>query len=123
MSTRIIKINRGDSFEFPMIITKKNSTEPYFLTINDALYFAILNPHQRFEDAIILQGYTKEEQNLETGEIIIKLTPQDTRCLTPGVYYYCVKLQIGGSLNDLGVREEPDEVRTIVERTKFIIHD
>lgn len=124
MSTKIIKINRGDSFEFPIVIpSSADKAKPQFLTINDAVYFALLNPHQRFEDAVILQGYTKEEQNQETGEILIKLTPQDTRSLTPGVYYYCIKLQIGGSLNDLGMREEPDEVRTILERTKFIINE
>ena len=58
MSTRIIKINRGDSFELPVVIPKKDDyTKPYFLTSRDALYFALMYPNQRFEDAIFVKGY------------------------------------------------------------------
>ena len=102
MSTKIIKINRGDSFEISVVITDKNdSTKPYILTGADALYFALMYPNQRFEEAIFVKGYTLEEQNFETGEVILKIVPNDTRTLTPGVYYYTVKLQRGGTLEVL----------------------
>lgn len=126
MSTNIIKINRGDSFEFfTRIPEKSNSLNNYMLRPTDALYFAILYPHKKFEDAILIKGYTgsDSEVNTETGEIKIKLTPRDTKCLVPGVYYYTTKLQIGGSLEDLGASIEPEEVRTIIERTKFIVNE
>ena len=124
MSTRIIKINRGDSFELPVIIPDKaDYTKPYFLTSKDALYFALMYPNQRFEEAIFVKGYTLEEQDVKTGEIIIKIVPNDTRALTPGVYYYTAKLQRGGTLEVLDDFDEPDEVRTIIERTKFIINE
>ncbi len=124
MSTRIIKINRGDSFELPVIIPDKTDcTKPYFLTSKDALYFALMYPNQRFEDAIFVKGYTLEEQNPEDGIITLKIVPNDTRALTPGVYYYIVKLQRGGTLEDITDFDEPDEVRTIIERTKFIINE
>jgi hypothetical protein len=121
MSTNIIKINRGDSFEFSLRITKENSTIPYFLTSNDVVYFALMYPNQRFEDAIFIKGFTVSDQNVETGCITIKIVPNDTRLLTAGVYYYTVKLQRGGTIEDITDFDEPEEVRTIIERTKFII--
>ena len=126
MSTRIIKINRGDSFEFVTTIPdKEDSTKNYTLSTTDALYFALMHPHQNFEDAVLLKGYSGSdpEVNNETGEITIKLTHSETKHLVPGVYYYTAKLHIGGSLEDLGATKEPDEVRTIIERTKFIVNE
>jgi hypothetical protein len=124
MSTKIIKINRGDSYELPVVIPRKDDyTKHYFLTSKDALYFALMYPNQRFEDAIFVKGYTLEEQDVKTGEVLLKITPNDTRALTPGVYYYTVKLQMGGTLEVIDDFDEPDEVRTIIERTKFIIND
>lgn len=124
MSTRIIKLNRGDSFELPIAITNKtDSTEPYLLTSKDVLYFALLYPNQRFEDAIFIKGYTLEEQDVKTGEITVNISPNDTRRLAPGVYYYTAKLQRGGTIGILDDFDEPDEVRTIIERTKFIINE
>ena len=55
MSSRIIKINRGDSFELPMTVIDKNDvSRPYFLADNDALYFALMYPNQYFEDSIFV---------------------------------------------------------------------
>jgi hypothetical protein len=124
MSTRIIKINRGDSFELPVIIPRKDDyTKPYFLTHEDALYFALMYPNQRFEDAIFVKGYTLEEQDVKTGEIIVKIIPNDTIALTPGVYYYTAKLQRGGNLVVLDDFDDVYELRTVIERTKFIINE
>ena len=123
MSTNIIKINRGDSFEFNINVSEASSSKSYMLTSSDAVYFALLYPHQRFEDALLIKGYTLEDQDKKTGDITIKIIPNDTRCLTPGVYYYTVKLQRGGTLESISDFDEPDEVRTLVERTKFILNE
>ncbi len=124
MSTRIIKINRGDSFEMDIKVPDRTDpTKPYFLTARDVIYFALMYPNQRFEDAIFVKGYTLEEQDVKTGEITIKIVPNDTRALAPGVYYYTAKLQRGGTLEVLDDFDEPDEVRTIIERTKFILNE
>lgn len=124
MSTKIIKINRGDSFNFSFKITDKNdSSKSYLLTAQDVVYFALLYPHQRFEDALFIKGYTFEDQDEETGEILVNITPNDTRSLTPGVYYYTAKLQRGGTLGVIDDFDEPDEVRTLIERTKFILNE
>ena len=136
MSNRIIKLNRGDSHEFTIKVTQKNSTEPYLLENNkDIVYFAILFPHQIFEKACTdtqVWGYTAEDQDQTlvdkkptktTGDITIKIEPNVTRRLAPGVYYYTVKLQRGGTLNIIDDFDEPEEVRTLVERTKFIVNE
>ena len=124
MSMNIIKINKGDSFSFNIRIPLVTDyTKNYILTPRDAVYFALLYPNQPFEDALILRGYTLEDQDIESGEITIKITPNDTRHLAPGVYYYTIKLQRGGTLEVVGDCDEPDEVRTIIERTKFIINE
>ncbi len=124
MAKNIIKITRGDSYEFKVAIpAKEDTTKNYILTSSDAIYFALLHPRQRFEDAILIKGYTVEDQNQETGDISIKILPNDTRLLAPGVYYYTVKLQRGGTLDVIGDLDEPDEVRTVIERTKFILND
>lgn len=123
MSLNIIKLNRGDSFELPLKITEKLNNKIHLLSANEVVYFALLYPNQCFEDAILIKGFTTEDQNVDTGEIIIKLSPNDTRGLIPGIYYYTVKFQKGGTLETISDFDEPDEVRTIIERTKFILNE
>ena len=124
MSTKIIKVNRGDSCSLDLkVFSNKDGSKPYLLTASDAVYFALLNPHQRFEEAILIKGYTLEDQNVSNGEITVNITPNDTRSLTPGIYYYTAKLQRGGTLEVLNDFDEPDEVTTLIERTKFIINE
>ena len=123
MSTSIIKINRGDSYKFDIEVTEKNSSSKHLLMANEVVYFALVYPHQRFEEAILIKGYTLDDQDVDTGKISVKITPNDTRSLTPGVYYYTAKLQRGGTLETVNDFDEPDEVRTLIERTKFIINE
>ena len=125
MSTRIVKINRGDSYEFFINVTDKyNESQKHLLTTNEVVYFALLYPHQRFEDALLIKGYTLNDQNSKTGEILVSITPEDTKNLMPGVYYYTVKLKCGGTtIKTLDNFYEADEIRTLIERTKFIINE
>lgn len=124
---KIIKINRGDSYSFPVVIPDKNNPAlDYRLKPGEALYFALMYPHQRFEDALLYKGYDHSDydQDDETNcELSVNIEPKDTRCLTPGVYYYTVKYQKGGTLNDPTDYDDAEEVRTIIERTKFIINE
>ena len=124
MSSNIIKLNRGDSFKMPLFIAdKKEPHKKHLLEQDEAIYFALLYPNQRFEDAILVKGYDLKDQSVNTGEVVLTLSPNDTRALTPGVYYYVVKFQKGGTLDVIDDFDEPDEVRTIVERTKFILNE
>lgn len=121
MATKIIKITRGDSFEFVIdaVELQLNRLNPE----TDIVYFAIMEPNRPFEEALIVKGFTNQDQNNETGEILIKITPNDTRCLSSGVYYYTVKLQRGGTVDIIDDLDEPLEVRTLIDRTKFIVFD
>ena len=76
MATKIIKITRGDSFEFVIdaVELQLNRLNPE----TDIVYFAIMEPNQPFEEALIVKGFTNQDQNNETGEILIKITPNDT---------------------------------------------
>ena len=120
MSKKIIKINSGDYFELVTDVSIKNDY-PYFLKTEDAIYFAVMYPNQPFHEALLLKGYTQEDQKKD-GSIIITLTPEETR-LSPGVYYYSIKLQCGGSLEDFGMAIQPKKVYTIIDRTKLIINE
>lgn len=121
MSVRnIIKIVRGDSFEaeFKIIDSTKeafNLEEPYKLTDNDILYFAIMLPNQKFEDAIIRKKYLREDTN-DDGYFKVTLSSEDTEKLLPGTYYYCSKLR-----KNVGFPNE--EVKTNIHKTKLIILD
>jgi len=124
MSINIIKLNRGDSWSLDTYIpSREDNSQNYLLTASDVLYFALLYPNQPFEEAIIIKGYTLDDQDVATGKIVLELRPNETRSLTPGVYYYTTKLQRGGTLESIGDFDNPDEVRTIIERTKFIINE
>lgn len=134
MSNKIIKLNRGDSYEFSVKITQKNSNNPYLLELGrDIVYFAVMLPHQSFENAcknaypMQVKGYwaEDEDQDISSGNITIKIEPKDTRCLAPGIYYYTVKLLrvIKGGNRAIIDSDELEEVRTVIERTKFIINE
>ncbi len=122
MSTQIIKLNKGDSYEFPFVFKDKNGALQ-FLKTDEVIYFAIVLPNQAFEDAVIVKGYTAEDQNAENAELLIKITPNDTRQLSPGSYYYTLKYQRGGTLDVINDLDNAVEVRTLIDRTKFIIYN
>ena len=134
MSNKIIKLNRGDSFEFDVKITQKNGIDPYILKVGqDIVYFAVMLPHQSFEDAyqkafpMQAKGYWAEDNDQDemTGNITIKIEPKDTRRLTPGIYYYTVKLlSVQPGANRMIIDDDKlIDVRTIIERTKFIVNE
>ena len=127
MAKNIIKLNRGDSYEFPVSIPKQfYASEEHILTGSDLVCFAVLYPHQRFEDAtIVFNGYGPSELISGTDEIRIEILPKYTVDLAPGVYYYTVKLFSGITFEENGTPKlkSAKAVRTLIERTKFIINE
>lgn len=113
----IITVNRGDSFTLPMQLNYGTNLEPmtYTVTGKSIVYFAVMEPNQPFECALIRKKYTAEDVD-ENGNIVIKFRPQDTQCVLPGKYYYQVKLQRFNS-------DDPEdyEVDTVVDKTLFYI--
>lgn len=113
----IITVNRGDSFTLPMQLNYGTNLEPMTYTVEgkSIVYFAVMEPNQPFECALIRKKYTAEDVD-ENGNIVIKFRPQDTQCVLPGKYYYQVKLQRFNS-------DDPEdyEVDTVVDKTLFYI--
>lgn len=99
----IITLDRGDTLYTPIKInagTKMNPV-PYTLTENDTLYFALLEPNQSFENAIVKKVYNSTSEKDECGNTLLKLETEDTECLSAGKYYYTVKLRSGNKLTTL----------------------
>ena len=120
----IITITRGDTHDIPLHIFLSNSIlkdYSFFPNRYDKIFFAVMEPNQKFEDALIKKIYYYNDVDKETGKIDIKMESTDTQYLTPGTYYYCVKL----------LRKSPWEVtddtsgtvETVVDKTKFILVD
>lgn len=114
---KIITVNRGDSFEFNLMVNQGTvlNEVAYTMAANDKVYFALMEPNQKFEDAIIVKIYTKEDQ-WSNGEITVHFDASDTENLHPGLYYYQVKLRTITEDSD-------DEVTTVIGKTKFILLD
>lgn len=90
----IIRINRGDSFSKPLFINCGTFMNPkrYQLQDGDKLYFGVMEPNKLWEQSILRQIYNKDSDMTEDGDVIIKITPEETQYLIPGTYYYQIKL-------------------------------
>ena len=114
--TKIIELTRGDSFLYPLFINVGTEMFPerYLLKDGDFLYFAVMEPHQKFEDAIIKKVYTSISDTNEDGDVLIGLRSEDTEYLSTGKYYYTIKAKFSDS-------ELP--VQTIISNREFWILD
>ena len=114
----IIRMSRGDSVEFPVTIYDGTSVNrvKYDLAPEDELYFGLMEPNMRFEDALIRKKCDYRYINDE-GDIIIYLDPQDTEYLLPGLYYYQIKVRIYDPYRDDYM------VNTILPKTQFWIEE
>jgi len=123
----IVKMDRGDSYDLD--VTINNGDSFYTLKDNDKLYFALMEPNCEFEDAVLYKILTSTSDPLlkENGKLVeyhINLEPNDTVHLTPGVYYYTIKLKMDHPVIDdkTGVQTAYiKEVYTVIDRSKFII--
>lgn len=90
----IINMFRGDSLDIPLDIRNGSAMhyEQYNLTDSDTIYFGLMEPNQKFEDAILKKVLTISDIDND-GNLIVKLKPIDTVDLLPGKYYYSIKLK------------------------------
>ena len=110
----IITVNRGDVFSLDVLVNAGSVIEPVIYTMleGDKLYFALMEPKQPFEFALIRKVFTKDDQD-EYGNVRMNFLSTDTEYLVPGKYYYTVKL----------FRANEELVDTIISKTQFIIID
>ena len=121
MAKNIIKMNRGDTYEFNLTIDDEGSENgKYLLQGNDAVYFGLMEPNSAFEQSIVKKIYTEEDRDKD-GNIFITIEPEDTEHLLPGVYYYSVKLEVDHENGK--TYESIHKVITVINKTKFIILD
>lgn len=112
----LVQMIRGDSVNLYFSIEDSNSLDgKYRLTDADIVYFGVMLPHQKFENALIKKVLRKENQD-EYGDFLLKILPEDTVDMLPGVYYYEIKLR-------KNAKTDSEEVMTVVNKVKFIIHD
>lgn len=113
----IITVTRGDTFVLPLTLNGGTNLDPYQYQLdeNSFVYFAVMEPNQPFENALIKKKYSVNDTD-EYGDVLIRFRPQDTQCVLPGKYYYQVKLQRFNS-------DDPEdyEVDTVVDKTLFYI--
>lgn len=121
MAKNIIKMNRGDTYEFNLTIDDEGSENgKYLLQGNDAVYFGLMEPNSAFEQSLVKKIYTEEDRDKD-GNIFITIEPEDTEHLLPGVYYYSVKLEVDHENGE--TYESIHKVITVINKTKFIILD
>ena len=121
MAKNIIKMNRGDTYEFNLTIDDEGSENgKYILQGNDTVYFGLMEPNSAFEQSLVKKVYTEEDRDKD-GNIFITIEPEDTEHLLPGVYYYSVKLEVDHENGE--TCESIHKVITVINKTKFIILD
>lgn len=113
-----IIINRGDTYEFDLLIADENAADGrYKLMGDDTVYFGIMRPHQQFEEAIVKKKFTAEDADA-AGNLTIIINPEDTLDLFPGTYYYSVKLH----LQHENIHPETNEVIGYIDRVNTVIN-
>lgn len=121
MAKNIIKMTRGDTYEFNLTIDDEGSENgKYILQGNDTVYFGLMEPNSAFEQSLVKKIYTEEDCDRD-GNIFITIEPEDTEHLLPGVYYYSVKLEVDHENGE--TYENIHKVITVINKTKFIILD
>lgn len=92
-----VNISRGDSAAFSIFINAGTDLQPiqYKLKDKDNLYMAIEEPNQPFEKAIVKKVINIHKNIVnDEGNIIVKISPEDTMCLHPGLFYYEIKARL-----------------------------
>lgn len=118
-SNKIITMHRGDSILIPIDLNIGTGVDPisYEMTEKDVLYFALLEPNQPWEEALIKRAFTYDDWILNHEQVIIHLSTEDSENLVPGTYYYQAKLYIDEDSTQNG----QESVATVVPRTKVYI--
>lgn len=93
--TGIIRMCRGDDMNLPLFIDcgGDDYSSRYVVQDGDTVFFALMQPNQRFECATLIKTFDSTSPKTEDGDIIINITSEDTENLFGGRYYYMIKMQ------------------------------
>lgn len=123
-NNNIITMTRGDYVKIPLKLFysahDKLTNINYYINKHDKIYFAIMEHNQSFEDAIVKKVFSASDVR-DDGSILVELEGIETEYLTPGEYFYQVKM-----LRKIVWKETEDNEgrpETIIGKTKFIIID
>lgn len=124
-----ILFTRGDADVLSLRLVYEDSLNniAYFPQRNDKIFFAIMEPNQSFEDAIVKKSYIikdldDKEYDSGLGILHIRLESYETEFLTPGRYYYQVKL-LKKDIFDDTQEDGMGSVETVIPKTSFDIAD
>ena len=95
--TGSVSLNRGDDATFTLHINQGTNLCPlqYPLKEKDNIYFAIEEPNQPFEHAIVKKVINLKNCLLDKDDnITFTINSEDTVALMPGTYYYEVKMSL-----------------------------
>ena len=111
INNSIITMTKGDSVEFtlPLLQGIELNTEPIDLSDVEKIEFNIVASNQPSEYAFIKKEFLPSE--VEEGNLIVSLEPEDTEDLCVGKYYYEVKL----------LNEFEDFIYTVIPRRLFYL--
>lgn len=113
----IISMMRGDTVVFPVKINEGSKLTPQYreLATTERLYFALMEPGQAFEDAVMKKAFDVKSPKDDEGNTIVCIESSDTERLLVGTYYYTVKLRSQQEDNSYSVR-------TLIQPTLFCIY-
>ena len=124
MAKNIIKMNRGDTYEFNLTIDDEGSENgKYILQGNDTVYFGLMEPNSAFEQSLVRKSTNDCIKFDKDGNFFITIEPEDTEYLLPGVYYYSIKLEVDHLQGKTYESIHIHKVITVINKTKFIILD
>ncbi len=115
---RVLTFKRGDTCSFPLFINAGTQLNPFRFDLRDYptayILFAVMEPNQDFDKAILKKTYTYKDINTN-GDVVIKFAPKDTAFLAPGKYYYEIKLYVPADKDSEAV------IHTVTPRRELFI--
>ena len=108
-------LERNPQTSEPTVLAPDDGREEHY--DSDHLYFALLEPGQKWEEAIVKKAYWANDIDPITKTVMIHFYPEDTEYLKPGNYYYQIKLQRCSR----STKDGYEHIDTVVPRTKFVI--
>ena len=105
-----LEVYKGNSKYLGVFPLDSAGENPYLLGDNDKVIFSVKGLLKTY----IKKVFTKQDQDAETGEIIIRISPEETSVMPPGPYTYdCLYV----------FSNEPDDAYTFIGPAKLTVID